>query len=118
MGAAEKAECLLGNSGSANGFKGAVDYAEFSYKEVSEPAISYSGREEADDTDPVSGRIKGDVNADKAFNVADLVMLQGYILGKNGLTDSRAGDLAEDGEIDVFDMVEMRRLILIDGSVR
>ena len=40
------------------------------------------------------------------------VMLQGFLLGRNDLTDWQAGDLIEDGEIDVFDMVSMRKLII------
>jgi hypothetical protein len=52
------------------------------------------------------------VNADKQFNVADLVMLQGFLLGKNDLIDWQAGDLCEDGAVDVFDMTAMRKLII------
>lgn len=54
--------------------------------------------------------IKGDVNADKQFTVADLVMMQKFLLGSGTLTDWKAGDLCEDDRIDVFDMVMMRKL--------
>lgn len=47
--------------------------------------------------------IKCDVNADKQFNVADLVMMQKFLLGNGSLTDWKAGDLCEDDRIDVFD---------------
>lgn len=109
--AADRDDCYIGRGGDAY-FKGAVDYMNFYYKDTAEPSVTYSGREEADDTDPVSAKLRGDVNADKQFNVADLVMLQGFLLGRNGLTDWQAGDLIEDGEIDVFDMVSMRKLII------
>ena len=54
----------------------------------------------------------GDVNADGKFTVADLVMMQKFLLGKGSLTDWKAGDLCEDDRIDVFDMVMMRRLVI------
>lgn len=56
--------------------------------------------------------IRGDVNADGTFNVADVVMLQKWLLGSGTLTDWEAGDLYEDGQIDVFDLVMMKRLLL------
>lgn len=57
-------------------------------------------------------KIKGDVNSDGQFSVADLVMMQKYILGNGMLNDWTAGDLCEDGKIDVFDMIQMRKLII------
>ena len=53
-------------------------------------------------------KIKGDVNADGSFTVADLVMLEKYLLGAGKLTDWQAGDLYNDEIIDVFDIIEMR----------
>ena len=55
-------------------------------------------------------KIIGDVNADGAFNIADLVMMQRFLLGAGSLNDWEAGDLFEDQRIDVFDMIMMRRL--------
>lgn len=54
----------------------------------------------------------GDVNADGKFSVADLVMMQKFLLNNGELTDWKAGDLCSDERIDVFDMVMMRQLIL------
>lgn len=95
------------------GFKGAVDYIQFNSSAVDEPAISYSGREEPDDTNPF-GKIRGDVNADNAFNIADLVTMQNWLLAKPDarVADWQAGDLNEDGIIDSYDMIMMRRLLL------
>lgn len=53
----------------------------------------------------------GDVNADGDFTVADLVMMQKFLLGGGSLTDWKAGDLCTDGRIDAFDMIAMRKLI-------
>ena len=90
-------------------FKGAVDYIQLSSSAADEPAVSYSGREE-----PEEEGIRGDVNADKQFNVADLVVMQNWLLAKPGaqLADWQAGDLCEDGITDMFDMVMMRKLLL------
>ncbi len=57
-------------------------------------------------------RITGDVNADGSFDVADIVMLEKYILGVGTLTDWLAGDLYNDGVIDVFDKIKMRKEII------
>lgn len=64
--------------------------------------------------EPVAAEKKaviGDVNADGEFNIADLVMMQKFLLGDGTLTDWKAGDLCEDERIDAFDMVMMRKLI-------
>lgn len=55
---------------------------------------------------------RGNVNADSDFNAADLVMMQKYLLGRTELTDWQAGDLCEDGIIDIFDMCIMRSELL------
>ncbi len=54
----------------------------------------------------------GDVNADGDFTVADLVMLQNYLVCRGDVIDWQAGDLCEDSQLDVFDMVAMRRELL------
>lgn len=60
----------------------------------------------------VPAKIIGDVNADGSFDVADLVMMQRYLLNADTLIDWTAGNLCEDGIIDVFDMIMMRKLIV------
>lgn len=50
----------------------------------------------------------GDVNADGSFTIADLVMLQNYLVRRGDVTDWQAGDLCKDGKLDVFDLVVMR----------
>ncbi|WP_303834530.1 dockerin type I domain-containing protein [Ruminococcus flavefaciens] len=64
----------------------------------------------------VSTRIKGDVNADGSFSIADVVLLQNWLLARRGtlLTDWKAGDLCEDDRLDIFDFVLMKRLLLAD----
>ncbi|HOA00297.1 dockerin type I domain-containing protein [Ruminococcus sp.] len=55
--------------------------------------------------------IKGDVNADGAFNISDLLLLQKWLLAfpDTKLKNWQAGDLCEDNNLDAFDLCEMRR---------
>lgn len=57
--------------------------------------------------------VKGDVSGDGEFNVADIVILQKWLLAvpNTELANWKAGDLCEDGRLDVFDMVQMRKLL-------
>lgn len=57
-------------------------------------------------------KVIGDVNADGEFGVADLVMLNNYLLGSKVLIDWKAGDLCEDSRIDIFDLSSIRKLLL------
>ena len=53
----------------------------------------------------------GDINGDGEFSVADLVLMQKWLLGTENakLTDWKGGDLCEDKKLDIFDLVLMRR---------
>ncbi|MGN0580325.1 MAG: CotH kinase family protein [Ruminococcus sp.] len=57
-------------------------------------------------------RIKGDVNADGEFNIADVVLMQKWLLAVPdvSLADWKAGDLCEDDIINVFDLCLMKRM--------
>lgn len=56
-------------------------------------------------------QVMGDVNADGSFTVADLVMIQRFLLGNGDIIDWKAGDLNEDEKISVFDLILMRQLL-------
>lgn len=59
----------------------------------------------------------GDVNADREFNVADLVMLSNWILNKGELTEWGNGDFTADGKIDSSDLSAMRKeLVRLDNE--
>lgn len=61
----------------------------------------------------VSENIRGDVNADGEFSIADLVALQNWLLGREkSLVDWRSGDLYADNKLDAFDIIMMRRELL------
>lgn len=56
---------------------------------------------------------RGDVNADGWTNIADLVMLQRWLLNDGTeLKYWKAGDLCEDDILNVFDLVMLKRLLL------
>lgn len=57
-------------------------------------------------------KVEGDVNSDGEFSVADIVMLQRFLLGEAELADWQAGDICKDGVIDSFDLAAMRKLIV------
>lgn len=53
--------------------------------------------------------VSGDVNADGSFDIADVVMMQKWILNIGSLVDWKAGDLYEDQMINVLDLCIMKR---------
>jgi len=57
---------------------------------------------------------QGDVNGDGSFTLADIVVLQRWLLSvpDTKLADWRAGDLCEDGRLDAFDLTLMREMLL------
>lgn len=61
-----------------------------------------------------NSRIMGDVNCDGEFTIADVVLLQKWLLAvpDTKLADWKAGDLCEDDRLDVFDLCLMKRLLL------
>ena len=62
----------------------------------------------------VPKKVKGDVNADGKFSIADAVMLQKWLLAVPDvkLADWEAGDLYEDERLNVFDLCLMRELLI------
>lgn len=56
--------------------------------------------------------LTGDVNSDGSVDIADLVMLQKYVLGSGVITDWTAADVCCDGQIDSFDTAMLRRILI------
>lgn len=57
--------------------------------------------------------VRGDVNGDGRFSVADAVSLQKWLLGSSAqLADWEAGDLDSSGKLDVFDLCIMKSEIV------
>ena len=59
--------------------------------------------------------IRGDVNGDGSFNVADALLLQRWLLAApdSELAKWRAGDMCGDGVLDVFDLCTMKRELIM-----
>ena len=55
---------------------------------------------------------EGDVNDDGIFSAADLLLMSKYLLGSDSLINEKNGDLCKDGNLDSFDLVEMRRRLV------
>ena len=58
--------------------------------------------------------IRGDVSGDGQLNVADVVLLQKWLLSVSGteLSDGKTADLTNDGIINIFDLILMKKLLL------
>lgn len=63
---------------------------------------------------PDNSRIMGDVNADGEFSVADVVLMQKWLLAfpDTHLADWKAGDLCADGRLNVLDLCLMKRALV------
>ena len=63
---------------------------------------------------PELPKIRGDVNADRKFDVTDVVLLQKWLLAvpNTDLADWKAADLCEDDRLDVFDLCMMKRELI------
>ncbi len=64
------------------------------------------------ETASVKGK-KGDVNLDSTVDIADAVVMNKYILGKESITGEQAyaADIMSDANPDIFDMLMMRKMI-------
>ncbi len=58
---------------------------------------------------PYTEYITGDVNSDGEFTVADVVMLQKWIVNKAPLKKWKAADMNKDNKLNVFDLMIMKR---------
>ena len=60
-------------------------------------------------------KTKGDLNVDGAVNIADIVTMNNHLLGRKPLTAelADAADMNDDGKVDVFDLIRLRRAALI-----
>ena len=77
---------------------------ELGYYDVSEDmAVKKINEEE------FTAPVRGDANGDGDFTVADLVMLEKWLLGEDKLTYWKNADLCEDQVIDVYDLCVMRK---------
>ena len=85
------------------GFSGLIDNAAVYRRALTESEIAVLGG---------SGRLRGDVNADGSFDLADAVMMQRFLLADGTLTDWQAGDFDDNGRINAADLTQMKRALL------
>ena len=100
--------CFIGKSYYADDtcFKGSIDNIRI-----------YKNALSASEIGGVS-EVRGDVNADGEFNIADVVTLQNWLLQKSGaqLKNWKAADLCTDGKLNVFDLCLMKREFVNKGK--
>ena len=67
-----------------------------------------------EESDEVSDRLMGDVNADGKFNISDVVVLQKWILAipDVNLADWKAADLNKNNRLDIADFFLMKEKLL------
>lgn len=56
--------------------------------------------------------VQGDINTDGTFTVADVVILQKWLLYSGSLSNWEAADMCEDGRLNVFDLCIMKKELL------
>ena len=70
------------------------------------------------DSQVLTTEINGDVNADGSFDIADVVLLQKWLLTApdTELTNWKAADFCDDGRLDVFDLCLMKRALFAEKT--
>lgn len=53
--------------------------------------------------------IRGDVNANGTFSIADIVMMQKWLVGAGTITDKTAGDMDGNNKLNIFDLGIMKQ---------
>ena len=59
--------------------------------------------------------VAGDVNEDGMLTVADLLMLQKWLIRSGPITNGRLGDLDGDGVLNGMDLLLLRKMLLVSG---
>ena len=62
--------------------------------------------------DAGTSSIIGDADANGTVEFADVVMLQKYLLKKGHLTDWKQADVCQDGIINIFDLIALKKLLM------
>lgn len=112
LSAAETDRAYLGKSLAHSNFKGAVDYFNLYFKDAEEPNITYSGKEDADNTD--IAKLIGDVDLNGKVEIADAVCLQQYLLtaAEFQKENFEAADLDGNGNVTATDLTLLKRILL------
>ena len=62
----------------------------------------------------------GDVNGDGTFGIADVIMLQKWLLGVSNtrFVNWKAADFCEDDKLDIFDLCLMKRALISNETTQ
>ena len=60
----------------------------------------------------VAANTAGDITADGQTNLADVIMLQKYLLASGSITNAKAADLNGDGRVNAIDLTLLKRMLL------
>lgn len=84
------------------------DSCEINDKQLAEKFREISGFNSEPERQP------GDINDDGEVNVADIVILNNFLLGRNSMSASQAeyADCISDDVIDVFDLIALRKTVI------
>lgn len=84
-------------------------------EEPTEPSAESETTEQVPDTTTPGNDVKGDVNYDGILSVSDIVYMNSCLVGKEkmALVQFYNADLNGNGQLDIFDAVLLRRLLLI-----
>lgn len=108
-----KKACFLSSDIQATLEKNNIDYTDLDRISI----IPYGGTLTVTNVDllikkNIDQTTLGDVNDDGDFNIADVVMIQKYLLNTDTLKNWKAGDLYQDNCIDAFDLCLMKQLLI------
>lgn len=98
-------DCVIGKSFYAadSCFKGEIDNVRLYQTALTQDELR----------DTIHLNVPGDINADSACNIADVIALQRWLLNDYAqLIDWRAGDLNKDNKLDAMDFCLMKRMLL------
>ena len=71
------------------------------------------GGTEPDGITPIVSAGAGDLNKDGKITVADIVLLQKYLVKKDAeISDKSAADVDKNGKVNIFDAVKLKRMII------
>lgn len=85
---------------------------------VTEPTTEPITEPITEPTEPTGLVIKGDVTLDHTVTIADVVLLQKYLIKSEAFTDEQfdRADMNDDSRINIFDAVALRRYVALDES--
>ncbi len=73
-------------------------------------SVEYTAPPES--SEPAANAVLGDVDDSGALDVLDIVMMHKYLHGNSSLNNWENGDICQDGKINIFDFIALKKLLL------